>query len=236
MRPQKPEGNWSSQACRIPVQVRFRLRLRNSCVQPPVPFTQYMTLSRVEPPRAGAPSSVTERQTASSPVANRSCQMGRTFPGVGASKRTTSSPVLTSDGADRGDGSAAGLADVHRVPCNRPSGHLRQRMKFDDLATAERPGHAARAQTVIVFGDRGQHEALIPRARYGHSALCRKRPKSDLSRTCFFASGVWLWARPAEAKATTSICRPNPDPRVKCKLRDCDRRIFDAVRPLIPDG
>ena len=82
---------------------------------------------------------------------------------------------------------------------------------------AERPGHAARAQTVIAFGDRGQDEALIPRARYGHSALCRKRPKSDVSQNVFLRIlGVWPWARPAEAKATTSISKPNPNLRVKC--------------------
>ena len=51
--------------------------------------------------------------------------------------------------------------------------------------TSQRPselGHAVRAHIVIAFGDRGQDEALIPRARYGHGALCRKRPKSDLSQ------------------------------------------------------
>src|SRR6266481_201992 len=113
MRPRKPDGNWPNQACRILVQLRSGLRLRNSCPQPPVPLTQYMTPSRVEPPPAGAPSSVTERQTAPSPVANRSCQMGRSFPGLGASKRTTSSPVTRSDCEERGDRSAAGLSYVH---------------------------------------------------------------------------------------------------------------------------
>jgi hypothetical protein len=55
-------------------------------------------------------------------------------------------------------------------------------MKFDDLATAEGLGHAAGGQIVIVFGGRGQDEALIPRARYGHSAMCPERPKSNFSQ------------------------------------------------------
>jgi hypothetical protein len=65
-------------------------------------------------------------------------------------------------------------------------------MKFDDFATAKRLGHAVRAYNVIALGDRGQDEALIPRARYGHSALCRKRAKSDLSQNVLLR--IWSLA------------------------------------------
>ena len=65
-------------------------------------------------------------------------------------------------------------------------------MKFDDLATAEGLGHAAGGQIVIVFGGRGQDEALIPRARYGYGALCPERPKSNFSQNVLLR--IWRLA------------------------------------------
>jgi hypothetical protein len=109
-------------------------------------------------------------------------------------------------------------------------------MKFDDLATAERPGHAARAQTVIVFGDRGQHEALIPRARYGHSLLCRKRPKSDLLQNVLLRIRSLAVGEARRGEGDDKHLQAESRYSSQMQLHDCDRRIFDAVRQLIPDG
>jgi hypothetical protein len=103
-------------------------------------------------------------------------------------------------------------------------------MKFDDLATVERPGLAVGAHTVIAIGDWRQDEALIPSARHGYSALCRKCPKSDLSQNALLRVRWSMAAGEARrGEGDDEHEQAESQSSNQMRLHDCDRRAFDAV-------
>ena len=79
--------------------------------------------------------------------------------------------------------------------------------------------------TVIAFGDRGQDEALIPRARYGHRALCRKRAKSNLSQNVLLRIRRLAVGEARRGEDDDKHLQAESKSSSQMPLHDCDRSL-----------